>query len=171
MVVQGSLFDVGAAVAAEASARMVVMTSRFNGKCKRCGKPIAAGSLVDWVKGQGATHATEADCAVAPAERVLRGPQPEDPEERMMAAEYLLGARWKSATSDKFKKLPHQYSLRKWWSDEEAYEWCIEYIRRVGYEKFFIGRLWVYYDIGEHQYWDCGGPVSACGLINRAVRR
>jgi hypothetical protein len=47
----------------------------------------------------------------------------------------------------------------------------VEYIRRVGYEQFFIGRVWIYYDIGEMQYWDCGGPVEKVAGINRAVKK
>jgi hypothetical protein len=89
----------------------------------------------------------------------------------MMVVEYLLPARWKTATSERYKKLPHQYTLRKQWANDEDFIWCVEYIRRVGYEQHFIGRVWVYYDIGPMQYWDCGGPVERVGLINRAVRR
>jgi hypothetical protein len=61
--------------------------------------------------------------------------------------------------------------LRRTWDNDEDFIWCVEYIRRVGYQQRFIGRTWVYYDAGEFQYWDCGGPVSGVGLINRAVRR
>ena len=89
----------------------------------------------------------------------------------MMVVELLLAHPWKSATSKRYEKLPHQYTLRKQWANDEEFLWCVEYIRRVGYEKHFIGRVWIYYDIGEHQYWDCGGPVAGVGLINRAVRR
>ena len=88
-----------------------------------------------------------------------------------MAVDLLLAHPWKSATSKRYEKLPHQYTLRKQWSNDENFIWCMEYIRRVGYEKYFIGRVWIYYDIGEHQYWDCGGPVDGVELINRAVRR
>jgi hypothetical protein len=45
------------------------------------------------------------------------------------------------------------------------------WLRRDGYEQFFIGRVWIYYDIGEHQHWDCGGSLAGVGLINRTVRR
>ena len=150
---------------------MVVMLAKWPGKCLRCGKPIVTGTPMDWVKGNGATHATPDDCekasAVAPP---LRGPQPEDPEERMMAVELLLAHPWKSATSKRYEKLPHQYTLRKQWADDEAFLWVASHIRATGYEKFFIGRIWIYYDVGELQYWDCGGPVEKVGLINRAVR-
>jgi hypothetical protein len=151
---------------------MVLMLARWPGKCRRCGKPIVNGTPMDWVKGSGATHPTPADCEAASADAPpLRPPQPEDPEERMMAVELLLGHPWKSATSKRYEKLPHQYTLRHQWPNDADFCWVVDYIRRVGYEKYFIGRVWTYYDIGEYQYWDCGGPVSGVGLINRAVRR
>ena len=59
--------------------------------------------------------------------------------------------------------------LRRTWDNDEDFIWSVEYIRRVGYQKHFIGRVWIYYDIGELQYWDCGGPVADVGLINRAI--
>ena len=155
---------------------MVVMAAKWAGKCRTCGRAILPGQQMDWEKGQGARHVTEAECAVAPEEgpnkrnTIVRGPQPEHPEDRARAERLLLAHPWKSATSKKYEKLPHQYSLRRHW-DVADFEWVLQYIRRVGYEQWFIGRVWIYYDIGEHQYWDCGGPVSDCGLINRALRR
>ena len=98
------------------------------------------------------------------------GPAPEDPDERMRIVALLLEHPWKAATSAKYKKLSHEYSLRRYWDDQE-FVWAVEYIRRVGYERRFIGRIWTYLDVGELQYWDCGGPVERVGLINRAVRR
>ena len=101
---------------------------------------------------------------------VFHGPAPEDPDERMWIVALLLEHPWKAATSAKYKKLSHEYSLRRYWDDQE-FVWAVEYIRRVGYERRFIGRIWTYLDVGELQYWDCGGPVERVGLINRAVRR
>jgi hypothetical protein len=151
---------------------MVTMAARWPGKCKRCGNPIATGAPINWNGRGNATHLTETDCASAPATLPpLRGPQSEDPEERMMIVDLLLTHPWKSATSKRYEKLPHQYTLRKQWADDEAFLWCVSHVRKVGYEKFFIGRIWVYYDIGPDCYWDCGGPVANVGLINRAVRK
>jgi hypothetical protein len=151
---------------------MVTMLAKWPGRCRRCGKPIMTGTPMDWVKGNGATHATPEDCEKAAATAPpLRGPQPEDPEERMNAVELLLAHPWKSATSKRYEKLPHQYTLRKQWANDSDFIWVASHIRKVGYEKYFLGRVWIYYDIGEYQYWDCGGPVAGVGLINRAVRR
>jgi hypothetical protein len=152
---------------------MVVMAAKWAGKCRRCGKAIVPGSQMSWTREDGAEHLTLEECQRASATAPvvpLRGPQPETPEERMLIVELLLGHPWKSATSAKYKKLPHQYSLRRHW-DDESFVRTVTYIRRVGYEQQFIGRVWIYYDIGPMQYWDCGGPVEKVGLINRAVRK
>jgi hypothetical protein len=61
--------------------------------------------------------------------------------------------------------------LRCTWDNDEDFVWCVEYVRRVGYQERFIGRVWTYLDAGDFQYWDCGGPVADVGLINRAVRK
>ncbi len=150
---------------------MVVMAAKFAGKCRRCGRPILPGALMDWNRADGAMHLDEAACAKAPAVLELRGPQPELPEERERVEQLLLSHTWKRATSAKYAKLPHAYTLRRTWGNDEDFIWTVEYIRRVGYQERFIGRVWVYYDIEDLLYWDCGGPVSGVGLINRAVRR
>ena len=151
---------------------MVVMLAKWPGRCKRCGKPIVTGTPMDWVKGSGATHATPEDCENAASEAPpLRGPQPEDPEDRMNVVELLLAHPWKTATSKRYEKLPHQYTLRHQWLDDEAFLWVVSHIRNVGYEKYFIGRVWIYYDIGDMQYWDCGGELHTIEGLNRAVRK
>ena len=155
---------------------MVTMAARFAGKCKRCGRVIPQGSPMDWTKEGGAFHVTPEDCekasALAPP---LRGPQPEDPDERMLIEELLLAHPWKSATSKRYEKLPHQYTLRKQWANDASFDWIVAHIRAVGYQQQFIGRIWTYYDVcgdgGTHQYWTMGDPVPKTTLINRAVRR
>ncbi len=152
---------------------MVVMAAKWTGKCKVCGRVILPGTQMDWEKGGGARHLTAADCAAAPLQvppnGPLRGPQVESPEDRARVERLLLSHPWKAATSKRYEKLPHQYTLRKQWADDEAFLWVASHIRATGYEKYFLGRVWIYYDVGEHQYWDCGGPVADCGLINRVL--
>ena len=89
---------------------MVVMAAKWPGKCRRCGKAITPGTRMDWTKEGGALHVTPEDCerAEAAVPLVLRGPQPEDPEERTLIVELLLAHPWKSATSARYEKLPHQ---------------------------------------------------------------
>lgn len=45
----------------------MIITSKFDGRCKACGGQIKAGQRVNWIKGvQGVTHETAAACAAAP---------------------------------------------------------------------------------------------------------
>lgn len=153
---------------------MVTMAAKWMGKCRLCGVAMPPGTPIDWTKEAGARHVSPEACAEAlanpPFERVLRGPQPELPEERAQVERLLRSHPWKAATSKAYAKLPHEYSLRKHWDDAEFDE-VVSYIRQVGYEQRFIGRVWTYYDVGEHQYWTMGSPVPETTLINRAVRR
>lgn len=45
----------------------MTMIAKFDGRCKRCGCTIAAGTVIEWAKGFGATHATVQACDVARA--------------------------------------------------------------------------------------------------------
>ena len=56
--------------------------------------------------------------------------------------------------------------------------WVVEHIRSVGYEARFAGRIYVYYDIAEFQYWPhpdgmprSTDPEVRTILINRAVKK
>ena len=153
---------------------MTTMLAKWRGRCRACGMAILQGTVMDWTREDGAKHVSPEACAEAvanpPIERVLRGPQPEQPVDRARIEALLLGHPWKRATSAKYEKLPHEYSLRKYWDDAQ-FDWAVQHIRRTGYERFFIGRIWIYYAAGPFEFWDCGGPVSGVGLINRAVRR
>lgn len=159
---------------------MVVMLSKWMGRCKTCGGVLGVGTMIDWSEGDGARHVTPAECEAArlmppPVEPPLRGPGVELPEERARVERLLLSHPWKAATSKAYAKLPHEYTLRKQWHDDASFDWVVEYIRRVGYEQRFIGRIWTYYDVcgdaGAHQYWTMGSPVPETILINRALRR
>ncbi len=159
---------------------MVVLVAKWRGKCRVCGCAIPPGTQIEWTKDGGARHLTPEECEVArltppPVDAPLRGPGVELPEERARVERLLLAHPWKSATSKRYEKLPHQYTLRKQWANDQDFVWCVEYIRRVGYQERFIGRVWTYLDVcsdaGWYQYWTMGGPVSETTLINRAVRR
>ena len=152
---------------------MVVMAATWAGRCRVCGCVIPQGVQIEWTKDGGARHLTPEECEAAqlappPPVIALRGPGVELSEERARVERLLLGHPWKTATT--MPRLPHQYSLRRLWDDAD-FVFVVEHIRAKGYEQRFIGRTWVYYDVGEHQYWDCGGAVTNVGLINRAVRR
>ncbi len=153
---------------------MTTMLARWPGRCRRCGKAIAQGSPIAWSKDTGAVHSSPEACenasALAPP---LRGPQPEDPEERARLIALVEAHPWRAAMSARYKDLPHEYSLKRQWHDPAAFVWAVQHIFAHGRETWFIGRVWVYWDHGPHEYWTCGVPPDAatCGLINRAVRR
>jgi hypothetical protein len=154
------------------------MLSKWAGRCKACGIAIPPGTQIDWTKDGGARHVTPADCEAArlvppPVETPLRGPGVELPEERARVEHLLLSHPWKTAST--MPRLPHSYTLRRLWLNDEDFIWAVEYIRRVGYEGRFVGRVFTYIDVAEHQYWSCDGdprstdPRTTVGLINRAL--
>ncbi len=159
---------------------MAVMAAKWRGRCRVCGGVLPQGSQIEWTKDTGARHLHPDACAEAlenpPVERPLRGPQPESPEEQARIGHLLLSHPWKVAKS--MPQIPHEYTLRRLWANDEDFVWAVEHIRRVGYERRFGGRVFIYYDIGEHQYFptdgDPRGPVGArttVNLINRAVKK
>lgn len=159
---------------------MVLMVSKWRGRCRLCGAVLRPGSQIEWTKETGARHVTPDACAEAlanpPVESALRELQPESEEDQARIRSLLLGHPWKAAKT--MPTIPHEYTLRRLWANDEDFVWCVDHIRRVGYEQRFGGRVFVYYDIDEHQYFptdgDPRGPVGArttVNLINRAVRR
>jgi len=156
---------------------MVTMAAKWAGKCRVCGLPLPVGSQIEWTKDDGARHLTDAACAAAkllstaPAAPVDRT---ETAEERVRIMRLLLTASWRVAKT--MPQIPHEYTLQKTWPNFDDFTWAVYHIRRVGYRGRFGSTYYTYYDIGEHQYWDCGGD-PACDddrigttLINRAVR-
>lgn len=157
---------------------MVTMAAKWRGKCRLCGGVLPLGTQIEWTKEGGARHLTPEECESArvspPPVIALRGPAVELPEERARLERLLLGQTWKFAKT--MAKMPHWYTLRRLWVNDEYFIWAVEYIRRVGYEQRFGGRIFVYLDIAEYQYWPCDGetrgPLDARGtvsLINRAL--
>lgn len=159
---------------------METMASKWPGRCKRCGVSFPTGTPIVWSKETGATHVTDDACAEAMIHPPpgLRGPQPEQPEDVLRAEYLLLSHPWKFART--MASIPHWYTLRKQWDVDDDFVWIIEHIRRVGYEQQFGRKVYTYYALGEHEYWDCGGDLYEmnaktgyyllCG-INRAVRK
>lgn len=153
----------------------MTIAAKWAGKCRNCGRSILPGVQIEWTKESGARHLTVEDCEAAlhasPASLDLRGLQPELPEERLRVEHLLLSHAWKFASSARYAKLPHWYTLRRTWDNDDDFVWCVEYIRRVGYQERFIGRVWTYLDVRDFQYWTMGSPVPDTTLINRATRR
>jgi len=80
-------------------------------------------------------------------------------------SDYMNAQRWKFAKTYA-KKCPHEYIVRG--SDQEFFE-AVKFIRSAGFEAFYFKRKGLYYISGDHYYWEMGGPVSAVGVINRAL--
>ena len=158
---------------------MVKMASKFAGKCRTCGRAILPGSAMDWTKEGGARHLSAEECAAAPMTVppvVLRRPQDERPEDRERATRLLLSQPWKVAKT--MPKIPHEYTLRRLWVNDEDFIWTVEHLRATGYEQLFGGRVYTYYDIAEYQYFPCDGETrgllaarTTVTLINRAPRK
>ena len=70
------------------------MTARWTGTCKASGRVIVPGTLIEYSKASGARHVTPEACAAAPQTLVLRGPQPESPDDRARATRLLLAHPW-----------------------------------------------------------------------------
>ncbi len=153
---------------------MVVVAAKWSGKCRVCGGALPPGTQIEWTRETGARHVTAEACAGALAnppllDPLLSAPQPQTPEDFEWLKRLLLAQTWKVAKT--MPKIPHSYTLRKHWEVDEDFVWCIEHIRAVGYQQRFGGRTYIYANVDELCYWDCGGPVSGVGLINRAVRK
>jgi len=65
----------------------MTITAKFNGRCKRCGGSLPAGSRIEWTRDSGATHVDPTECAAAsrPAEPVTK--------DARAIAEFLAAAR------------------------------------------------------------------------------
>lgn len=62
---------------------------------------------------------------------------------------------------------PHEYTLRKQWSDDGAFAAVVEHIRSAGYPTRFKGRQYTQWDGGGHTHWTMGAPTEQTILINR----
>lgn len=66
---------------------------------------------------------------------------------------------------------PHEYTLRKRWEDQAAFDRAVLGIRLLGYQTKFRGRSYTQLDVNDHYYWTMGAPVPATILINRKKRQ
>lgn len=72
--------------------------------------------------------------------------------------------RWHFAES--MPQNPHWYTLRKN-QDDGMFNRVIEHMREFGYDGYFQGAKYRYYNIGHHYYWTMGAPINDTILINR----
>ena len=64
--------------------------------------------------------------------------------------------------------IPHEYTRRKEWIDEAAFEGVVRFIRENGVQEQFGRRTFTYFYANGFKYWTMGNPVKKTILINRA---
>lgn len=78
----------------------------------------------------------------------------------------LMNAEYKFAKT--MVKIPHSYTLRDTWNDQEFFNECVQFIRDNGAIEFFWGKPYIYFYHNGYKYWTMGNPVEQTKLINRA---
>ena len=63
--------------------------------------------------------------------------------------------------------LPHYYTLRRKWKDEEQFQWTVEEMRRHEVVRPFYSKSQRYLDVNGFQYWTMQASPEATTLINR----
>jgi hypothetical protein len=75
---------------------------------------------------------------------------------------------------------PHEYTLKKTWSNPADFEYDCQLIRTRGKKRKFNGSTYIELDLGQYTYWTMGWPCrpkpgypahSATELINRKRTR
>lgn len=65
-------------------------------------------------------------------------------------------------------KIPHEYTLKEDWEDDELFEDVVRYIRDNGVKEKFYRKEFTYLYLGNYKYWTMGNPIETTILINRA---
>lgn len=86
--------------------------------------------------------------------------------------DWVNGMSWINAKSYAHKA-PHEYLVRGKLFDEDKdmFVKFALYIREHGYKKKFWNKEFMYFDIGEHQYWTMGNPIDETIILNRAIKK
>lgn len=64
--------------------------------------------------------------------------------------------------------IPHEYTRRREWKDDAAFEWVVRFIRENGVQEKFGRKTFTYLYANGFKYWTMGNPVEQTILINRA---
>ena len=157
---------------------MTILTARFPNKCRRCKKWVLHGERIEWERGAAAWHLTPEQC-----ERALPSVDPltSEPVMPMNSAEHWSlfeqVGRLLEAHPYRFAKtmptIPHCYTRRHEWADNEAFSLVVTQIRRLGARRKWGSGWYFYLDVNNHFYWSMeprDAPPEATTLINRAVR-
>ena len=144
---------------------MVIMAAKWRGRCRQCGVTLPPGTQIEWTKETGARHVSPEACAAAvanpPQEVPLRAARPLPPDEFERLRTLLWSHRWRTASS--MPKIPHSYTLRVWWPNDEDFQWVIAALRRSGYQQKFGGRVYLYTDVDAFVVFDAAaaGPEES----------
>lgn len=82
---------------------------------------------------------------------------------------FIAANTWKFAKT--MAKMPHEYIVKERCSNPEFFERFVMHIRRHGYEGRFFKRVFVYFDVGQYQYWTMGDTLENTIIINRAIKK
>lgn len=96
----------------------------------------------------------------------------EQQSERMRAKVLLEAAVWRFAKT--MAEIPHYYTLRKDWPDQQAFDFVVSVMRKYPTIKPFFGRSYKYFipiENDEHQYWTMEREHETPILINRALQK
>lgn len=81
-------------------------------------------------------------------------------EETIISAEYVF--------AKSMPYLPHSYTVRDWWTNQDAFKEAVQFIRDKGVKERFGKRYFVYWYCAGYKYWTMGSPIQQTKLINRA---
>lgn len=65
-------------------------------------------------------------------------------------------------------KIPHEWTHKKDWDDDELFESVVEYIRENGIKERFFRKQYIYLYLNGYKYWTMGNPIETTVIINRA---
>ena len=81
-------------------------------------------------------------------------------------AAFINANKWKFAKT--MARIPHEYCLKASCTDQDMFERFVMHIRRNGHEGKFFKKTFIYFKVGQSQYWTMGSPLHETILINRA---
>ena len=65
-------------------------------------------------------------------------------------------------------QIPHEYSRKVEWKNDELFEKAVIFIRKFGKKELFMGREYTYLYMYDYKYWTMNEPLEKVILINRA---
>ncbi len=79
--------------------------------------------------------------------------------------ENLRNAKYVFAKS--MPKIPHEYTTRAMWHNDEAFNLAVKFIQNNGVPEQFWRKIYIYLYLDGYKYWTMGNPVKETNVINR----